>query len=63
VTRRHPTLKAAIEWIALNDNAGNGDDLNTIAEYVTTALIADLFGKTPESLAVRILLLRNEEFK
>jgi hypothetical protein len=57
---RRPTLKAAIEWIAANDEPEE-TDVEAIACQVSTALVADLFGKTPGSIAVRIIATRNKK--
>lgn len=56
--RAKPSLKRACELIAMNDNEGNGDDEATIAGYVSTCLMADLFGKTPAELAKTIATIR-----
>lgn len=53
VTKR-PTYREAVQWIALNDNAGNGDDHASIAGYVSTLLVADLFGAEPYTVATDI---------
>lgn len=55
-----PSLTQAIQWIALNDNAGNGDDVSDIAAYISTAFAADLFGVSTESIAPRILAARQK---
>jgi hypothetical protein len=39
------SYREAVEWIANNDNAGNGDTVEEIAEYISTALISDLWRK------------------
>ena len=41
---RRARYKDAIEWIAANDNAGNGDSLDEIAAYISVALVADVWG-------------------
>jgi hypothetical protein len=43
--------KFGVAWVAENDNAGNGDSLDDIAGYVTTLLLADLFGKDSKDVA------------
>mgnify|MGYP007049926759 CR=1 FL=1 len=55
-----PSLRSAIEWIAQNDNSGNGDSEEEIAGYVSTALIADLFNKDQNILAKKIANKRQE---
>lgn len=50
-------LTDAVEWIALNDEAGDLDP-KTVAEYISTQLVADIF-KTPVALvAERIVAIR-----
>lgn len=57
---KRPTLTEAIEWIAHNDNAGNGDSKNDIAGYLSTALAADLFACGQHRLADRIAIAREQ---
>jgi hypothetical protein len=40
----------AIEWVAYNDEPDD-DDASSIAEYITTALVADVFGKDADAVA------------
>lgn len=53
VTKR-PTYFEGVAWIANNDNTGAGDDVATIAGYVSTLLLADLFGADPHLVAIDI---------
>jgi hypothetical protein len=46
--------KFGVAWIAENDNSGMGDDVLTIAAYVSTLLLSDLFGKEPREVAEAI---------
>jgi len=48
---KRPSYKHAVEWIALNDNAGNGDTEEEIAGYISTALVADIFDISTERVA------------
>lgn len=52
--------KFGVAWIAANDNSGNGDDVETVAGYVSTLLLADLFGKEPAAVAADIVRYRTE---
>ena len=54
------TYKTAIHWIAFNDNARDGGDEELIANYISTALVADLFGKTVEQVARKVAIARGE---
>ncbi|MEM7721731.1 MAG: hypothetical protein AAF376_05105 [Pseudomonadota bacterium] len=36
--------REAVRWIAHEDNAGGGDSVDFISGYLTTHLVADLFG-------------------
>lgn len=59
MTRKRVTTKRAsylegVEWIALNDNSGSNDGVGEIAGYVSTLLLADLFGAEPERVAIDI---------
>lgn len=44
-----PKYKDAINWIALNDDTSFLDD-DSSCDSVTAALVADLFGKTPQQV-------------
>ena len=47
-----PSLKAAVEWIANNDDQDLG---NTDAGYIiSVSLVADLFDRTEEDVAIRV---------
>lgn len=52
--------REAVLWIALNDDSGSPMALSakTIAGYITTVLIADLFEKSPAVVARDILKIR-----
>jgi len=54
-----PTYKRAVAWIAWNDNDGDGGDEELIANYLSTALVADLFGKPVEQVARKVAIIRN----
>lgn len=52
------SYKAAVEWIAFNDEAGveyNQDDLSGL---ISVALVADLFGKEPMKVAGDVMDVR-----
>jgi hypothetical protein len=53
--------RAAVMWIALNDNSGNGDTVGEIAGYITVALVADLAGKTMDAVAEDVMRARVRE--
>lgn len=46
VTVKRASYRAAVQWIALNDSAGDDDalDVESVSGYITTALVADVFG-------------------
>jgi len=48
------TLQDAIDWIACNDNAGSDDGPREIEGYVSTALVADVWKRRPQDIAVRV---------
>lgn len=50
--------KFGVVWIAENDSSGNGDDVHTIASYVSTLLLSDLFHKQPGDVAEDIFRYR-----
>lgn len=55
-----PSYNRAVRWIAYNDNDAELDQA-AIEEYVTVALIADLFGKSTEKVAADVFRVRKTE--
>jgi len=56
----NPTYNRAVRWIAYNDNDAELDQA-AIEEYVTVALVADLFGKTTDKVAADVFNVRKTE--
>jgi hypothetical protein len=56
--RARPSFTAACGWIAYNDSGADGDDETLIRDYLTTALVADLFGATTTEVAAKVAKLR-----
>lgn len=59
-------IKEAIAWIAFNDNAGDDHAGNSEAEYnvsgyVSTLLVADVWGKTPQYVAAAVMKIRRDD--
>jgi hypothetical protein len=56
------SYRYGVEWIALNDEEAELD-LDAIAGYISTSLLADLFGKAPIEVAraIRRYRLRRHE--
>ena len=52
----------AVEWIAFNDEPTEELPHN-IAQQITVMLIADVFGREPESVAKDVVWMRNQEKK
>ena len=63
-TTKRASYREGVEWIALNDNAGDDDPekcgtdgeaqremIGNIAGYISTLLLADLFGADPAMVA------------
>lgn len=57
-----PSYEFAVWWVAVNDNAGNGDTVEEIGNYISTLLVADLFGKPSVAVARDIMRARQKEF-
>ena len=55
-------IKFAVDWIALNDAAGDPDALEAevVAGYISTLLVADIFNKDPEDVALRVVRRRRK---
>ncbi|MCL4683040.1 MAG: hypothetical protein KJZ92_17465 [Rhodocyclaceae bacterium] len=56
-----PTYRAAIEWIAANDNPGAAEPSETLKGYLTVALVADLFGVDVKRAAEDVANFRNKQ--
>lgn len=52
-----PSLKRAVEWIAYNDEPGDLE-VESVSDFISTLLTADLFGVSPEHVARKIVALR-----
>jgi hypothetical protein len=50
----------ACAWIAYNDNECDGADAVVIETYLTTTLVADLFGKSTTEVAARVAKERSD---
>lgn len=57
-SRRKPTLTEAVEWIAVNDEDWNTDDIEFAESMLSVQLVADIFGSTPGHVARKVLNLR-----
>jgi hypothetical protein len=53
------SFKKAIIWIAANDETAEMDP-TVIAEFISVALVADLFGRTAEDVADLVARKRKE---
>lgn len=65
---KRASYRAAIEWIAMNDSAADdtaADDQveaeRNAAYYVSSVLIADLFGVAPERIGADVMRVRRQE--
>lgn len=61
VPTKRPSLREAVEWIALNDAAGDDDPVDILAGLVSVVLVAALFGKEPIDIARRVYKHRHPE--
>lgn len=72
VITKRPSYREAVYWIAHNDNDGGdrvpvgcrdgelqGQVRNNIAGYISTLLVADLFGADPQAVAADIFRERH----
>jgi hypothetical protein len=47
---KRPSYHEACFWIAMNDNAGNDDSLQEVTDYITVAMLADIWGLETEKV-------------
>lgn len=57
---KRASYRQGVEYIALNDNDGGSDrlEVDSIAGYISTVLLADLFDVLPERVARDIIRYR-----
>jgi hypothetical protein len=57
---KRPSYKRAIEWIALNDGAGDDDALDTeaVGNLVSSVLVADIFEVDSDKVGQDVVKLR-----
>ena len=60
---KRASYREAVQWIAFNDNAGNGDTQEEVAMYITVLLIADIFDVEPDKVASDVCKVREKELK
>ncbi len=60
---KRASYRHAIEWIALNDSAGDDDALDprVASELVSAVLISDIFGVPAEKVGADIVRVREKE--
>lgn len=52
---KRASYREGVRWIARNDNAGTEDRVEDVSYYVSTLLLADLFGKEPEVVGADVM--------
>ena len=59
---KRASYRHGVQWIADEDEAGSDDarNMEEVAGYVSTLLLADLFGKPPAEVASEIVRYRME---
>jgi hypothetical protein len=65
VLGKRASYREGVAWIALNDDPGSADsrDLETVSGYISTCLLADLFGVDRWQVAEDIINFRYKESK
>lgn len=60
--RKRASYREGVEWIALNDDAGSPDAQvrDVVAGYISTCLLADLFGFARERVAKDVVRYRGK---
>jgi len=56
---KRPSYRAAVNFIALEDDPAAGPCAEEIRHYITTALVADMFGVDVERVAHDVASARN----
>jgi hypothetical protein len=60
---KRASYRDAVDWIAMNDDNGSADalDAETVASYVSTILIAAIFGMGADRVAADVVRFRRKE--
>jgi hypothetical protein len=56
---RPASYRAGVEWIALNDEPGDRDP-ETASDYISSLLLAELFGVEPERVGRDVVRYRTK---
>jgi hypothetical protein len=56
---KQASYRAGVAWIAENDEPGDRDP-STVAELISTMLLADLFGADPSRVAADVIRYRTK---
>jgi hypothetical protein len=57
-----PSFKKACEWIALNDEPEELE-VEAVEGYLSTQLVADIFGRHSDEVALKIVRIRLKKLK
>lgn len=59
---KRASYREGVAWIACNDDLGSADamDVEQVAYYISTCLLADLFGKSNEVVAADVVRYRRK---
>jgi hypothetical protein len=60
---KRASYREAIAWIALNESPADGADQDAIASYMTTHLVADMFGTSDSRVAEDVARARMRHAK
>lgn len=58
---KRPAYRDAVAFIALEDDPAAGPNTDEIVGYITTALVADMFGVDVERVARDVAKVRRQE--
>jgi len=58
---KRASYREGVAWIAMNDNAGNHDNVGEVEGYISTAMLADLFGVDCGRVARDVMRVRSKE--
>jgi hypothetical protein len=59
---KRASYRVGVEWIGYNDEPGS-NDVEEISEFISTLLLADLFGKNPRNVAEDIVRWRQNNYR
>lgn len=57
---KRASYRDAVAWVAVNDSAADGADLEVVESYISTILVADIFDVEVSKVAADVVAYRKK---